>query len=136
MIRLPTIGLSSPPFEPGGRVSSVKTFSESPEKPSQSSALRISTSQPSPKAVEISDNPIAMTLRRRRPTYSGEAMGSPNPALDPQQHVTRHREHYESDNKEDEAERNERRCIEIADRLGELIGDGGRDRGAGRDDRA
>ena len=47
-IRLPTIGLSRPPAAPGGGVISVKTASDSPLKPSHSSAPRISTSQPSP----------------------------------------------------------------------------------------
>ena len=32
-MRLPTIGLSSPPAAPGGGVISVKTASESPENP-------------------------------------------------------------------------------------------------------
>ncbi len=66
MIRLPMIGLSRPPSAPGGGVISVKTVSDRPLKPSHSSTPRISTSQPSPKAVAASDSVMAMTLRRRR----------------------------------------------------------------------
>ena len=67
MIRLPMIGLSRPPSEPGGGVISVKTASESPESPCHSSSQRISTSQPSPNNVAANDRPIAILLRRRRP---------------------------------------------------------------------
>ena len=51
IIRLPMIGLSNPPAEPGGGVISVNTASESPLKPSHSSTARISTSQERPNAV-------------------------------------------------------------------------------------
>ena len=66
MTRLPMIGLSSPPAEPGGGVISVNTASERPLKPSHSSTARISTSQLRPKAVAAKASPIVMTLRRRR----------------------------------------------------------------------
>ena len=65
-IRLPTIGLSSPPAAPGGGVISVNTLSESPLSPSHSNSPRISTSQPRPNAVAANDRTIAMPLRRRR----------------------------------------------------------------------
>ncbi len=51
MTRLPTIGLSRPPAEPGGGVISVNTASDSPLKPFQNSTARISTSQDRPNAV-------------------------------------------------------------------------------------
>ncbi len=56
-------------------------------------------------------------------------MTSPDPALDAQQHVACRREHDEGDDKQDQAERDQRGGVEVADRLGELVGDGGRDRG-------
>ena len=65
-IRLPMIGLSRPPAAPGGGVISVKTRSESPLKPSQSSTPSTSTSQPRPKTVAPNDKPFMMMLRRRR----------------------------------------------------------------------
>ena len=64
--RLPTIGLSSPPAEPGGGVISVNTASDRPLKPFHNSTARISTSQERPKAVAAKDSPMVMTLRRRR----------------------------------------------------------------------
>ena len=51
MTRLPTIGLSNPPAEPGGGVIWVNTARLRPLKPFQNSTIRISTSQLSPKAV-------------------------------------------------------------------------------------
>ena len=66
-IRLPTIGLSSPPAEPGGGVISVNTASDRPLKPFHSSAPRISTSQPRPNAVAANASTVAMALLRRRP---------------------------------------------------------------------
>ena len=50
-MRLPTIGLRSPPLAPGGGVICVNTAGDKPLKPFHSSAPRISTSQPSPNAV-------------------------------------------------------------------------------------
>ena len=66
MIRLPTIGLSRPPAAPGGGVISVKTASDRPPRPFQSSTPRISTSQPRPNAVAASESAMAIALRRRR----------------------------------------------------------------------
>ena len=66
MTRLPMIGLSNPPAEPGGGVICVNTASERPLKPFHSSTARISTSQLRPKAVAPNESPIVMTLRRRR----------------------------------------------------------------------
>ena len=51
MTRLPMIGLSRPPAEPGGGVISVNTASDSPLKPFQNSTARITTSQVRPNAV-------------------------------------------------------------------------------------
>src|SRR3954462_6010679 len=90
-IRLPTIGFSRPPSAPGGGVISVKTASESPEKPCHSSSPRINTSQPRPNSVAATDRPIVIRLRRR---LGGESrfeatavMALPDPPLDPHQHV-------------------------------------------------
>ena len=65
-MRLPTMGLSSPPAAPGGGVISVKTASERPERPSHSSTARITTNQASPISVAASESPIMIRLRRRR----------------------------------------------------------------------
>ena len=64
--RLPAIGLSRPPAEPGGGVICVNTASDSPLKPFHSSTARISTSQLRPKAVAPSDSTMLMTLLRWR----------------------------------------------------------------------
>src|SRR5271170_1989880 len=60
-------------------------------------------------------------------------MTSPDPTLDPHQHVTRYGKHNECNDEQNEAERDQRGGVEIADRFGELIGDGGGDGGAGRE---
>ena len=65
-IRLPMIGLSSPPAAPGGGVISVNTLSESPLSPSHSNTPRIRASHPSPNTVADTDRTIATALRRRR----------------------------------------------------------------------
>ena len=52
------------------------------------------------------------------------------------QHQPRDGQHDEGDDEQDEAERDQRRRVEIADRFGEFVGDGGGDRRAGRQDRA
>src|SRR5262249_62384081 len=89
-IRLPTMGLSSPPSEPGGGVISVKTASESPLNPSHKSTTRITISQPTPNNVAASDRLSMMPLRRR-----GAArlllMVASAPAPDNQQHEAAHR---------------------------------------------
>src|SRR5262249_35107209 len=128
--RLPTIGLSSPPPEPGGGVISVKTDRESPENPSHSSTVRMTTSHPSPSAVAASERPITSLLGRRRARYR-RFMASPDAPLDAQQQITRNRQHDEGDDEQDQPERDQRRGVEVADRLGELVGDGRRDGGPG-----
>src|SRR5215831_2296717 len=137
--RLPTMAFKRPPAEPGGGVFSVKTASDSPPKPSYSSTNRISTSQPRPNRVAASARPLAMAFcRRRRPRRGlswAMAMALSDPLLDAQQHVARDREHDEGDDEQDEAERDQRRSVEVADRLGEFVGDRRRDGGAGRQDR-
>ena len=65
-MRLPMIGLSSPPSAPGGGVISVKTASERPENPCQNNSPRITTSQPSPSRVAPTARVIMIALRRRR----------------------------------------------------------------------
>src|ERR1700686_2139667 len=115
-IRLPMIGLSSPPAAPGGGVISVNTLGESPLNPSHSNTPRIKASHPNPNTVAATDRTIATPLRRRRRAYS-LFMALTDPPLDAQQHVARRGEHDEGDTEENEAERNQRRGIEIADRL-------------------
>ena len=66
-MRLPKIGLSRPPAEPGGGVISVKTATDKPLKPFHNSAPRISTSQPRPITVAANASTVAMALLRRRP---------------------------------------------------------------------
>ena len=56
--------------------------------------------------------------------------------FDPHQHVARGREHDEGDDEEDQAERDQRRGVEVADRFGEFVGDGRRYGGAGREHRS
>src|SRR5262249_39260900 len=128
-MRLPTIGLSRPPAEPGGGVISVNTASDRPEKPSHNRAPRMSTSQPRPTAVAASASTLAMALRRRRPWYrdcaSASAMPSPNPALDAQQQVARDRQHDESDDEQNEPERDQGGSIKVTHRFGEFVGDRG-----------
>ena len=66
-MRLPTIGLSSPPSAPGGGVISVNTASDSPENPCQNS---VAQDQPPANrgraAVAPTERPIMIALRRRR----------------------------------------------------------------------
>src|SRR6516165_10413758 len=59
-------------------------------------------------------------------------MASPDPALDAQQHVACYREHDEGNDEQDQAQRDQRGGIEVTDRFGEFVGDGGRNGGAGR----
>src|ERR1700722_4995034 len=134
-IRLPTIGLSRPPAAPGGGVISVKTATDRPLKPFHNSAPRISTSQPSPTAVAANASTFATTSLRRRPEW-GEAevwsgMVSPDPAFDAQQQVSRDSQDDKGNDEQDQAERDQRRGIQVADRFGEFVGDGGGDGGAG-----
>ncbi len=62
-IRLPTIGLSNPPAEPGGGVICVNTASDKPLKPCHSNEPRIRASQPSPITVATNANAFAAVLR-------------------------------------------------------------------------
>ena len=64
--RLPKIGLSRPPLEPGGGVICVNTATDSPLKPFHNRAPRISTSQPRPNAVAANASAVATALLLRR----------------------------------------------------------------------
>ncbi len=66
IIRLPAIGLSRPPAEPGGGVICVNTATDRPLKPCHNRSARMSTSQSSPKPVAAKASVMVMTLRRRR----------------------------------------------------------------------
>src|SRR5262249_20141959 len=128
--------LRRPPAAPGGGVISVNTASDRPEKPSHNRAPRMSTSQPRPMAVAPSARTVAMAFRRRRPLYRDctcSAMVSPDPALDAQQQVAGDRKKDESDEKQDAPERDGRGGINVAARLGEFVGDRGRNRRARRE---
>src|SRR5262245_44573597 len=120
-IRLPTMGLSSPPSEPGGGVISVKTASESPLNPSHKSTTRITSSQPSPSSVAASERFSMMPLRRRRAAKTLLLMASSDPPLDAQQHVACYRENDEGDDEEDQAQRDQRRGTEVAARFAEFV---------------
>src|SRR3569833_389539 len=126
MMRLPMIGLSRPPAEPGGGVICVNTARDRPLKPSHKSTARISASQARPKIVAANARLLARTLRRRRASYS--AMSGPHPRIEPHQHQPGEGEHDEGDDEQDKAEGDQRRGIDVTDRFGEFVGDGGRDR--------
>src|SRR4029078_6394195 len=115
----------------------VNTSGDRPPKPCQSSAPRISTSQPSPNSVAATESTGDITTPLQRLAWRAvilcSPMASPDPPLDTQQHVARRGEHDEGDDEQDQAERDQGRRVEIADRLGEFVGDGGRDPGAGRE---
>src|SRR5581483_6391098 len=113
-IRLPKIGLSSPPAAPGGGVISVKTRSDNPLKPSQNSTPRISTSQPSPMKVAATDSDSAIALRRRRAAYSA-VMSRRGLSLDPQQQIADATQNDQGDDEQDHAERDQRRGVNVAD---------------------
>src|SRR3954469_15587434 len=138
MIRLPTMALRRPPVAPGGGVISVNTCGESAPTPSQSRAPRMSPSQPRPSAAAATDSPMATALRRRRAAY--KTMPSLPPSAfrlprDAHQQKPRDRQHHEGDEEQHEAERNQRRGVEIADGFRELVGDRGRNRRAGGQER-
>src|SRR5689334_8743587 len=69
-IRLPVMALSRPPFEPGGRVTSVKTERFSAPKPLTKSVARIEARKTRPIVVAASDRPRtrASARLRRRPS--------------------------------------------------------------------
>src|SRR5579884_4187627 len=69
MIRLPTMALSKPPFEPGGGVIWVKTASDRPPNPFHTKAARIKVSQPRPKIVAATHRIFAAASTRRRARY-------------------------------------------------------------------
>src|SRR5258708_1396155 len=60
-------------------------------------------------------------------------MALADPPLDAQQHVARHGEHDEGDAEQDKTEGDQCRGVEVIYRLGELVGDGRRYGGAGRE---
>src|SRR5690348_5323565 len=126
--RLPTIGLSRPPAAPGGGVISVKTASDRPPTPSHSRTPRMSTSQVRPNTVAAMASPAATWLRRRRRSYS--AMSGSRPRVEAHDQIARQGQHDEGDEKQDKPERDQRRGVEVADRLGELVGDSRRNGGA------
>src|ERR1044072_3084659 len=127
--RLPMIGLSRPPACPGGGVISVNTASDSPPKPFPNRTPRIPTGQRRPSRLAASARTCAVELLRRRAAYKLEfmlcAMMLTDPPFDAGEQEAGDREHDEGDDEQDEPERDQRRRVEIADCLGELVGDGG-----------
>src|SRR5690348_12631716 len=104
--RLPTIGLSSPPSDPGGGVICVNTASEIPPIPFHNSTPKITTSHARPNAVAASDRAIATVLRRRR--VSNSAISGSRPRIEPHQHQACRCQHDERDEEQDQAESDQR----------------------------
>ena len=136
--RLPMIGLSRPPAAPGGGVISVKT-----RKREAAEALveQRAEDQRQPAEAERGrgerqrhgDDVAAAAAGVER---VASVIASPDPPLDAHQHVAGGGEHDEGDDEQDEAERDQRRGVDVADRFGEFVGDGRGDRRAGRQDRS
>src|SRR5208283_428566 len=138
------MALSNPPAEPGGGVIWVKTAGEMLEKPLHSRAPRISASasRPSPAATKHRAMTMALRVLRtacRRPAPGREdcreAMSARSLLLDAHQQQARNRQHDEGDDEQQQAKRDQRGGVELAVRLGEFIGDGGGNGGAGTEDR-
>ena len=144
MIRLPTMALSRPPSAPGGGVISVKT-----DERQAADALATAGCPGSGPA-----RPGRRPWRRQRQGHgdgvaaaaagverlSVAAMASvmaliPSCCCEAQQHERAMRQHDEGDDEQDEAQRDQRGGVEVADRLGEFVGDRGRDGGARRQQR-
>ena len=139
MIRLPTMALSRPPAAPGGGVISVNTASDSPPTPfaeqhaqDRAPASRGRTAVAAQRQADGDRVAAAAAGDRARCRWPCHP---PACARCAQQHVARDRQHDEGDDEQDQAERDQRGGVEVADRLGEFVGDGGRDRGAGREER-
>ena len=131
----PMIGFRSPPALPGGGVISVKTESESPAKPCQEERAEDDNQ---PGETESGRSKTKGHGDRVRAASAGEAgfHGSvPLPAFHLHEHVARRGKHDEGDDEEDEAKGNQRRGVEVTDRLGEFVGDRRGNRGAGLQDR-
>ena len=136
MIRLPTIALSSPPSAPGGGVISVKTCQR---QAAEALPQQDAEDQHQPAEAEgrggAATGPIAIPLRRRRRGVERVHGAHPIRRSMRSKQVARNRQHDEGDDEEDQAERDQRRRVEVADRFGEFVGDGRGDRGARRQDR-
>src|SRR5882672_8064945 len=123
--RLPMMAFRSPPSLPGGGVISRKSFALSPPNPDLNKVNRIQPSQNNPNSIVSRDTARLKRLINSRRVY--RSMASGHPALAPcqaQQQQLRQREHHEGYGKQDEAEPDQRRAIEVADRLGNFGGAG------------
>src|SRR3974390_2485927 len=109
MIRLPTIGLSRPPSDPGGGVVSVNTFKHKPPRPREQrrpeeAGEPAETDRGRPERQDEDDavGDAATPIEARRAAVldthhgaHGAHWRSPDPALDPQQQVAGRRENDE-----------------------------------------
>src|SRR5258705_6948207 len=123
--RLPMMAFRSPPSLPGGGVISRKSFALTPTTTALKKVKRIQPSQNNPNSIVSRDTARLKRLINSRRVY--RSMASGHPALAPcqaQQQQVRKRQHYEGYGKQDEAELDQRRKIEVADRLGKFVGEG------------
>src|SRR5204863_4697224 len=125
--RLPAIALRRPPLLPGGGVIWVNRDGVIAPMPLISSVPSTSTSHSNPKAVAATDSPMISQLLSRRRAYSSIASASRLP-LEPDQQQFGQCQHDEGDDEQKKAQRDQRRQVKIADRLGEFVGERRRNR--------
>src|SRR6266852_1929178 len=118
--RLPMMAFRSPPSLPGGGVISRKSFALSPPNPALNKVKRIQPSQNNPNSIVSSDTARLKRLINSRRVYRSMALvRSSGPRAVPgaatAASTTPTPQGYE---KQDEAELDQRRKIEVADRLG------------------
>src|SRR5450759_2498542 len=129
IIRLPAMALSRPPELPGGGVICTNTTGVSAGSPWSNSVNNIQHSQnrPNSMASTETDSPAALMMRRRvyklSMAFAQSLLCSVAFAL-PQlvKHVARDGQDDEGDEEQDQAEFDQRGCVEFADRLVEFIG--------------
>src|ERR1700722_16649194 len=97
-----------------------------PESAPTNRVRKLSPPTPSPSRLGCCDGGLCI---ERYPWRSSD------PTLDTHQHVTRCRQDDEGDDEKNKAERDQRGGIEIAKRFRELVGDGRRNGGGGRQQR-
>ena len=122
-----------PPELPGGGVICVKTATERPENPFQKQ--HDDNHEQPDQADDGGHNAEAHPdlASRRRAAYGNEVVRagmilSPRLDFEAHQHDLRDRENDEGDHEQDQAKGDQRRRIEIANGLGEFVGDAGGDR--------
>src|SRR5260221_9857764 len=123
--RLPMMAFRTPPSLPGGGFISRKSFALSPPNPALNKVKETTRSQNNPNSIVSRDTARLKRLINSRRVY--RSMASGHPAFAPcqaQQQQLRQRQHHEGYGKQDEAELDQRRKIEVADRLGKFVGEG------------